>query len=421
MATKDSVLWILFEQLRRRRFPLGPDDYQALQQALRAGFGWSSRQALCELCCALWAKSYQEQEILVALFDQLDLPDWELPQPVISFSSPSISTPSVGGSSRREESGRGVIRRIYRFMVLQIWTYVVDKLQELRHLWRRKGDQEGELAPTTQVYKGLPPIRLDKDMELPKRPFVFVPQFPLSYREIAQAWRRLRRPIRSGPLMDLDVEATVERHCRLGIASPMVLMPRRRNTARLILLVDRQGSMAPFHRFIENVCTAIQQAGKLENAALYYFHDVPAEGADRTVLNSIADKLFPALDTVLPQITPLTTGYVYDDRELLSPIPQADVLKEHASGAAIVVISDAGAAHGRYDTLRLLDTAAFLKTLHTYTSQYVWLNPLPRDYWRNSTAAQIARHVPMFPLDREGMYSAVNVLRGQPFVVEKPV
>lgn len=412
MLKEETFLWVLFEQLRRRRFPLGPDDYYALRQALRAGFGWSSRQALRDLCCALWAKSRQEQEILIALFDHLELPDWGLPQQAVSHSASTNEVP--GAESRLRET---VIQKISRFVSSRIGPYFVIRIQQLKHLWAAR---KSEPAPSTLVYRGVPPIRLG-NVELPKASFIFVPQFPIGYRDVAQAWRRLRRPVRSGPRSELDVEATVDRRCRLGVASAMVLVPRRRNTARLLLLVDRQGSMAPFHRFVESVCVAIQQSGKLENAALYYFHDKPAEGADKGVLESIAGELFPTLDSVLHQVTPLTKGYIYRDPELLFPLPLVDVLEEHACGSAVVLISDAGAARGRYDVVRLLDTVAFFKALRVYTAQYVWLNPLPRKYWGNNTASQIARHLPMFPLDREGSHRAVNVLRGQPYLIERPI
>jgi hypothetical protein len=181
--------------------------------------------------------------------------------------------------------------------------------------------------------------------------------------------------------------------------------------------------MAPFHRLSEEVCSAIQEAGRLEQVALYYFHDVPAEGADETPLASLTDQLFPALDAVLTQIKPLEDGYVYTDSEMFSPHSLRDVLQTHAIGANVVLLSDAGAARGRYDILRLLDTIAFLKALRTYTPRYVWLNPLPRNYWISNanTATQIARHVPMFPLDQDGLYRAVNVLRGQPYMIERPL
>ena len=100
--------------------------------------------------------------------------------------------------------------------------------------------------------------------------------------------------------------------------------------------------------------------------------------------------------------------------------PVAEVLETIAAGADVVLLSDGGAARGRYDLLRLLDTIAFMKALRTFTQRYVWLNPLPEHYWENTTAAQIARHVPMFPLTRDGLHRAVNVLHGKPYSVERP-
>jgi len=381
-----SFLWQLFERLRRRGFAIGPTDYEALRQSLRAGFGWTSREALRDLCNALWAKSRQEQETLIALFEQLapDPDDWQY----------SLEEDDSLDQGKEQAS--------------------------TSDLPDPEAKAPNQTVPKTESRGGLPPISL-ADVKVSDRPFVFVPQFPLTYRDVAQTWRRLRRPVRIGAPTELDLEGTIARRSRLGVATTVVLQPRRRNMARLLLLVDRQGSMDPFHRFCDEVCTAIQQAGRLEETALYYFHNVPAEGADDQVLEALTGELFPALDPVLPQIQPLAEGFVYADAALLSPEPLSDVLQSYAAGAAVVLLSDAGAARNRYRISRLLDTIAFMKALRSYTSHYVWLNPLPKRYWLNNTATQIARHVPMFPLEREGIQQAVNVLRGQQRIIEKPL
>jgi len=379
-------LWLLFERLRRRGFAIGPADYEALRQSLRAGFGWASRETLRDLCNALWAKSRQEQETLTALFEQLapDPEDWQY----------SLEEDDPLDQGKEHSSNPG--------------------LPDL------ESKAPNQTVPKTESRGGLPSISL-ADVKVSDRPFVFAPQFPLTYRDVAQTWRRLRRPVRIGAPIELDLEGTIARRSRLGVATTVVLQPRRRNMARLLLLVDRQGSMDPFHRFCDEVCTAIQQAGRLEETALYYFHNVPAEGADDQVLEALTGQLFPALDPVLPQIQPLAEGCVYADAALLSPEPLIDVLQTYAAGAAVVLLSDAGAVRNRYRISRLLDTIAFMKALRSYTSHYVWLNPLPKRYWLNNTATQIARHVPMFPLEREGIQQSVNVLRGQQYRIEKPL
>ena len=215
----EDSLWELFQQLRRRRLALGISDYDALWQALRAGYGWQSREALRELCCALWAKSREERDVLFALFDQLLLPAWDLDEETY---------PATGSELPTENQGTHFLR---------------------------------ESVPKTQASRGIPPIP-EAMLNLPEREFVLAPLYPLNYREIAQIWRRLRRPFRVGSAIELNITATIERRCRVGVASPPVLTPRARNALRMLMLVDRNGSMAPFHQFVEQVCGAIQQGGR---------------------------------------------------------------------------------------------------------------------------------------------------------------
>ncbi len=375
---QSGQLWELFQQLRRRGFRLGIDDYLALRDAVWAGFGLLSPDDLRDVCCSLWAKSPREIEILTALFDRLELPAWNTLLQAGEQVTPqdtSPNTPTPAGTPQ---------------------------------------------APTTQEQGTLPPIVLDEEA-LPKRSFVLVPLLPLTNREIAQAWRRLRRAVHQGPPTEIDVEATIAQRSRIGVATPLVLKPRSRNVARLLLLIDRQGSMAPFHRLCEELSTAILHTSKLEHVACYYFHNLPIEGANEELLEAVEDSFFPNLDSILTQIEPTSEGYVYADTMLCSPLLLEEVLRTYATNAAVAIASDAGAARGDYNVLRLLDTLAFLKALRTYTPYYVWLNPLPEQYWKNSTAEQIARHVPMFFLDRVGMDRAVTVLRGQPAAIERPL
>jgi uncharacterized protein len=391
-AKLPPFLWKLFEKLRRRHgFALGIDDYEALRLSLQTGFGWSSHIALRDLCNSLWSKSLQDREILTALFDQL-VPkeeNWQLASVAKKATTLSPNT---------------------------------TQLPELKEdLKSSEPQQEDKFISKTKLSGGLPEISL-KNVQVSERPFIFVPQFPLTYREVAQTFRRLRRPVRVGPPTELDLDATIVRRCQQGISGPVVLRPKRLNMARLLLLVDRQGSMTPFHRFCEEVCKAIIEAGTAENTALYYFHNLPAEGADKQLLQPLSQEIFPTLDSIFPQINPLAKGYLYEDPGLLSPHALEEVLQKYATDAFVVVISDAGAIRNYYNLNRLLDTISFFKALKKYTFSYVWLNPLPKFHWqdKNNTATQIARHIPMFPLEREGIHKAVNVLRGHQYNIDKP-
>jgi uncharacterized protein with von Willebrand factor type A (vWA) domain len=417
---RDFLLWTLFNQLRKWQFTLAPADYDALYQALNAGFGWESRESLRNLCCALWAKSPQEQEILIKLFDDLvadlELEEWQLPQqPVITPPSPSKFSHLLGILKNSLKAFFDAILKIIRS-----W-------QGITKFSITKPDKKSDTAPpSVEGHKRFPDIPPPSTNVL-KQAFILTPQFIINYREIAQAWRRLRKLVHKGAKTELDIEATIEQRCRQGVVAPIVLVPRQRNAARVLLLIDRQGSMTPFHRAGDELCKAIRQSANLDDVTLFYFHNVPAEGANETVLEPLSDQLFPTMDTILAKIEPLMTGNVYKDTELLETYPLTKVLKMYAEHAAVVLLSDGGAARKQYNTLRLLDTVAFLKALRTYTTTIVWLNPLPpregnpNDYLAQTTAAQIARHVPMFPLNRRGLHQAVNVLRGQVYSVESPL
>jgi uncharacterized protein len=391
-------IWELVEMLSHRGISIGVDEYAALKHSLRAGFGWDSREEFVELCSLLWAKSLKDRELLNDLLDEL-LPsnEWD------------YFLPKAEVAPLQESSGES--------------TTSIDRNSPDD---RRKSGEAKELDSelfTTEKSASIPPIDF-QGVEMSTRRFILVPQFPLTDRQVAQIWGRLRRRVDVGTATELDIPETIERWSRSGVLTEMVLRPRQQNVAsRLLILVDRQGSMVPFHAFCDHVCQAIAKSSQLGETAIYYFHNIPAEGADDEVLDPLAGQLFPRLDLILGDIGPCSEGDIYTDRDLLEPIELKDVLELHGWDSSVVIISDAGAARNDYRVSRLLETIAFMKALRTYTPRYVWLNPLAKVYWwgKNNTAGQIARHIPMFSLDREGMERSVNVLRGQEYPIEKSI
>jgi uncharacterized protein with von Willebrand factor type A (vWA) domain len=409
--SQEYFLWIFFKRLREWHFPLAPDDYQALHDALSAGFGWKSRADLRALCGALWAKSRQEQEILFSLFDRLveefGWEDWRLPQAPGATEKPQPMRDGVVPSPESASANS------------------TDNGTRPQETETRPTGEAPELRPQEET-RGISVNVLLRDLDrYSQAHLILSPRYTLSYRQVAQAWRRLRRFVRSGPQAELDIEATVNLRCRQGVVSPVVLRASQRNAVRLLLLLDRQGSMVPFHHFSDNaVRSAIYQSSRFERAETFYFHDVPSgrRNAEHTkLLQELSRRLFPAIDDEVGKINPLQGGYVYQDPRLLQARPLSEVLAAPMEGAAIVIVSDAGAARANYDVERLVDTVAFLRALYAHTPYVVWLNPLPKERWTHSSAAQIARFVPMLPVTRAGLHKAVNVLRGQSIDLEYPL
>ncbi|ONH52517.1 hypothetical protein CcI49_33895 [Frankia sp. CcI49] len=378
----------LIDQLRRRAFMLGPEDVAALRQALAAGFGWSSRAALEDLCVTLWAKSDREADVVRAAFLRVDVPDLDPP-------AAAEDEPAADLDASRSDAEPDAVAS--------------PAAEEVR----------------AEPMGGLPALPAPSFASVDRR-LVLVPRYPVSEREIAQAWRRVRRPVRVGPAVEVDVDASLRRRCDSGVATAPVLVARRRNAVRMLVLIDAGGSMTPYADYVEHVRRALTETARSETTTVRYFHNVPAPSPDRRLLDTLSDPFAGNLDEILLRISPLPNGAVYADPALTRAERLADLLDldDAAAGGptGAVVIGDAGAARGRYDPVRLLDTIALLKALRERCGRLVWLNPTPVGRWAGSTAGRVSRHVPMFPLaTKAGLDTAVEALRGRSVLVDAPL
>lgn len=204
--------------------------------------------------------------------------------------------------------------------------------------------------------------------------------WPVSRRFMSYIWRYLRRPIHDGPIDVLDVDATVEKTARQGFFLAPVYRRRIRNYAHLILLIDQGGSMMPFHHFSRDLVETAQYESNLGHVDVFYFHNVINEN-------------------------------VYFDSHLTLPILFADMLEQCANDTSVLIVSDAGAARGHRKLGRLSNSTAFLHQLRQHTNLIAWLNPMPEERWRDTSAQIITHLVPMFQMDSDGMSKAIEMLR----------
>ncbi len=206
---------------------------------------------------------------------------------------------------------------------------------------------------------------------------------PATQRQMKQSWRYLRHFAREGLAVELDVDATVRQIGRQGMLLHPVLLPRRINQVELLLLIDRDGSMGPFHSFSERLVEAAVQGGRLGKANVYYFHNCPIE-------------------------------YLYLDPVHQDPVLIEDVMSQlRQSRTVILIVSDAGAARGGFNPRRRRLTKKIINQLQQQVRYIAWLNPLPRSRWASTTAGAISEFVPMFEINRQGLDAAIDALRGR--------
>lgn len=444
MTVEELPLLELFTKLRQAGLPLGVDEYQLLLRALQAGFGIPDRAALARLCRTLWVKSADEGHLFDYHFEQVmasiavpPLPD-TMRQPTpgsqnddvrrrtkpliardlalgvafilgivtilfVAILNRWIIFPPIKNSTPQDPTiGNlaliiiGALLFIAVLMIAYIVFMQIIKLNAKRSD-RNSPSQPKPIKPRSAVSSELTPKVEDevqvvkavrqttrRKAEVTYNRFIETNEyFPVTRRQMKQSWRYLRRLIREGPATELDVEATINQIGRQGLLLEPVLVPRRVNRTELLLLIDRDGSMVPFHNLSNRLAETALRGGRLGTTSIYYFYNCP-------------------------------TDYLYYDPQHLTAKPIVDILAcLRSQHAAALIFSDAGAARGGFSSERIELTAAFLERLKQRVRYIAWLNPMPRSRWLGTTAGEIARLVPMFEFSRQGLERAIGVLRGQ--------
>lgn len=371
----------LFYFLRRQGWVLGIDDYLSVLKVIETGISVGDWQQLTEICTVLWTKTEQEAQQLQKICEKLQsnyLFDQETPikektspnQPEENLAKPLIPP-------RKEDyiMGSDPVDRVKAEITFQ--------------------GEDPEIAESRKM------IKRPQSPSVPSVTYRFRRNyFPLTQREMKQRWRFLRRPVREGIPSELDIEATITKVCQDGLIFTPVLRPPRINRADLVLLIDQKGSMVPFHPLSRQLRETAQRDGKLRQANVYYFHNCP-ELSEKDHQNNDHYVLFRQ-PNLLQKITLRELSTTLDRR------------------AVVLIVSDAGAARGWYDADRIEQTRLFLEQFTQLVRHCAWLNPMPAQYWKGSSAAAIAELVPMFPLNNRGFNNAIALLQGRYVTGEQP-
>ncbi len=360
----------LFRELLAHGVPVGVRDYLDAVRALRAGFGAGSRQQLRDLALALWARSDEERRLVGRWFDAIPAP---VPLLINDLDASLMAALTAG-------AGEPPVAPFAAGRVAGSPLPAAGTLPDA-------AGAPPELAARARVAfagrredSGLPVPRLAAEPSIGEE-YVLHPQLLISPRNLAVLWRRFRRSTRSGPRSEFDLRATIGERCRRGLLQQPVYRPRRSNSARLLVLANVSASMDPWRSFLATLAESLQ-LGRLASAELRYFTNLPRQ------------HLFATVDLAGPETRPA-------------------VLRRNA-GAGLLVVSDAGSARGFLNRRRALQTTAFLAEATAFCPTIVWLNPMPRERWKGTSAALVATggRVRMLPLDSAHLLRAIDILRG---------
>lgn len=466
MTDEELPLFELYTRLREAGLPLGLKEYAQLLRALQAGFGVADQDALARLCAALWIKNEEESHIFsyhfAGVMREKPLSYSEVArkkEQKSKFSQEVAHTQKITEQNIRKAQ-KGIFAALVLLLLGLICLALMPKEQDILVGNTPQLEQEGipQLPEVTQPKE--PVLQSEAEQKMSAFLLVALPgsfligtglswlfirnwtvlkeaqsaddeagitaqistintkiagteidevqlaeslrqasgqatnmpnlkvlgqdeYFPLTRRQMKQGWRYLRRNSREGPKTELDIDGTVKQISHQGMFFKPVMMAARKNQTDLVFLIDQEGSMVPFQKLSQRLVDTATRAGQLGQASTYYFHNCP-------------------------------TRYLYCTPLMQHPETLSNFWTGRLSAKSVVVIvSDAGAARGGLNTVRIQKTQTFLEQLKQNARYAVWLNPLPKNRWHHTTAGEIARLITMFEINRPGFQGAIEVLRGR--------
>lgn len=211
-------------------------------------------------------------------------------------------------------------------------------------------------------------------------------QFQLAFRRLRQFSTKL-----DIPKTELDLDATVDKTCNNGGYLQIVMDKPRKNSVKLLLLMDSGGTMIPYSSLLNDLFQAVHKSNHYKDVKAYYFH------------NCIYSKLYK---------TPECENGDWIDTEWMFRNLDKDykvIIVGDAAMAPEELYSDSGNYRGPNGGLSGME---WLLALKRHYRKIVWMNPKMaqgRAPWREAETA-IKEIFPMFRLTAEGLNKAMTEL-----------
>ncbi len=210
----------------------------------------------------------------------------------------------------------------------------------------------------------------------------------LDVRQIKVALKKLRQLKNIGPEDELDIEETIDKTCKNAGDIELVWKKSRKNTVKVLLLMDTGGSMTPYAHLVNRLFSAAHSLSHFKDFKYYYFH------------NCIYEDL-------------------YEDMSKPGSIKTANMLKNLDHDYKVILVGDAHMAPselfqvgGAIDYYYYNETPGieWLKRIADHFRHSVWLNPISKTFWQHPTIAAISNIFPMFEMTVDGLEEAVKAL-----------
>jgi uncharacterized protein with von Willebrand factor type A (vWA) domain len=211
----------------------------------------------------------------------------------------------------------------------------------------------------------------------------------MAFRKLRQFSSRVE-----GLKTELDIDATIDETCDNAGMLHLVFDKPRKNTVKLLLLIDSDGSMLRHSELCNRLFQAVSQANHFKDLKIYYFH------------NCVYDHLY-------------TTPYCRKG----DWVETNWVLKNLDSEYKVIFVGDAAMAPselfrvGGNSFIGLWNDELGIDWLKKFKKRYkktIWLNPLEKETWDwiygHKTVGAVREVFDMFELTLSGLEAGIKKL-----------
>ncbi len=389
-----------FYLLRARGLKVSMNEWMTLLEALQKGLHQSSFTGFYYLCRSILVKSETDFDkfdgAFLEFFKDMEFTD-ELPQELLDWLENPKDTPGDEFDMERAMQNE-------RLSQQEIQRMFLERLEEQKEEHNGGSYWVGTGGVSVFGNSGFSPRGIRVGGEGGKRRAFqvaserkfrdFRQDNTLDTRQFQMAFRRLRQfsAQMDEAKTEFDIDGTIQKTCDNAGTLKIVYDRPRKNTVKVMLLMDSGGSMDYYSRLCSALFQAVNKSSHFKDLQVFYFH------------NCIYSKIYTD-----PYLRPSST------------ISTEWILNNISSEYKVIIVGDAQMEpsellDGSYYHYGVRDEISGIEWLTRFREKYphlVWLNPSERPYWGGwwaKTYDIINKDFDMYDLTLEGINNALKKL-----------
>lgn len=389
-----------FYLLRARGLKVSMNEWMTLLEALQKGLHQSSFTGFYYLCRSILVKSETDFDkfdgAFLEFFKDMEFTD-ELPQELLDWLENPKDTPGDAFDMERAMQNE-------RLSQQEIQRMFLERLEEQKEEHNGGSYWVGTGGVSVFGNSGFSPRGIRVGGEGGKRRAFqvaserkfrdFRQDNTLDTRQFQMAFRRLRQfsAQMDEAKTEFDIDGTIQKTCDNAGTLKIVYDRPRKNTVKVMLLMDSGGSMDYYSRLCSALFQAVNKSSHFKDLQVFYFH------------NCIYSKIYTD-----PYLRPSST------------ISTEWILNNISSEYKVIIVGDAQMEpsellDGSYYHYGVRDEISGIEWLTRFREKYphlVWLNPSERPYWGGwwaKTYDIINKDFDMYDLTLEGINNALKKL-----------